>query len=158
MSISLRFLLRERQVLIFFSLLLLLVDIHAGIHSADLGYGVLILSLSSITIRRFVPTMLFRMPAEPERFQAFLVWFGVAGDPHETAYDFDLYAVQLQELGDQPLKFLRRFVFRIENFHFFIAAANVRMQFQAKSVISFLQFFQCFNIFIEISRINYSFE
>lgn len=134
------------------------MDLHAGIHSADLVYGVFTLSPAAVAVWRFVPTTFFAVPAEAEGFQALLVGLGVAGDPHETAYDFDLYAVQLQELGDQPLKFLRRFVFRIENFHFFIAAANVRMQFQAKSVISFLQFFQCFNIFVEISHINYSFE
>lgn len=71
--------------------------------------------------------MLFRMPAEAKGFQSFLVGLGIAGDPYKATYDLDLYAVQLQELGDQPLKFLRRFVFRIENFHFFITATNIWM-------------------------------
>ena len=38
------FLLRERQALIFLSLLLVLVDLHAGIHPADLIHSVFTLS------------------------------------------------------------------------------------------------------------------
>ena len=36
--------------------------------------------------------------------------FGVAGGPYKAPYDLNLNAVQLQELGDQPLKFFRRFL------------------------------------------------
>lgn len=103
------FLLRKRQALIYFSLLLVLVDLHAGIHPANLVHGVLTLPPAAVAVWRFVPTMFFRMPAEAEGFQAFLVWFCIAGDPYKAPYDFDFNAVQLQEHSNQPLEFLRRF-------------------------------------------------
>lgn len=44
------FVLRERQVLIFLSLLLLLVDLYAGIHPADLVHGVFTLSPAAVAV------------------------------------------------------------------------------------------------------------
>ena len=78
------------------------MDLHAGIHSADLVHGVFTLSPAAVAVWRFIPTTFFRVPAEAESFQALLVGLGVTSEPHKAPYDLNLYAVQLQELGDQP--------------------------------------------------------
>ena len=165
---------RWRLVVVF----LVSMHLYCRVHHANIVHAVFAATPPAIIIRRFVPATFLAVPFKFQLFKPLLMGLRVAEYPHKAPYDFDLNPVQFQQLSNQPLKFFRcllrfllihfpilinvyifhslekRFILSIENFHLFIRSSHIRMQFQAQPMIVFLQFFQCFNIFVEIFHIN----
>ena len=84
------------------------IDLNRSVHAADVIHTVFTAAPAPIPCRGSVPAAFLSVPFEAQLFELFLMRFGVTADPYKATDDLYGDVVQLDQLIDQPLEFLRR--------------------------------------------------